>query len=47
MYDALNIEFKSEHLLLISRPQAVVDDYRYAANKFLLALEGGLSRSTA
>jgi len=40
MYEALNIEFNSEHRLLISRPQGVVDDYSVMQLiNFLLALE--------
>ena len=40
MYDALNIEFNSEHRLLITRPQGVLDDYSARdLLHFLLALE--------
>lgn len=40
MYEALNIEFNSEHRLVISRPAGVVDDYcAMLLMNFLLALE--------
>ena len=40
MYEALNIEFKSEHRLVISRPRGVADDRSARALlDFLLALE--------
>ena len=41
MYEALNIEFNSEHRLVISRPHGVVDDCSaMELLNFLLALEG-------
>jgi hypothetical protein len=40
MYEALNIEFHSEHRLVITRPEGVVDDDCVRALlRFLLALE--------
>jgi hypothetical protein len=40
MYDALKVDFKSEHRLVVCRPECVIDDY-FAIQllNFLLALE--------
>src|SRR5580765_1815592 len=40
MYDALKVDFKSEHQLVVCRPRGVIDD-RFAIQllNFLLALE--------